>query len=86
MADFFVNPTRKEVLSMVNIEALAFGTPATAINSGGSPECVDKTCGIVVECDDVDAMEREIKRICSQGMYGKQQCLERAKRFDNIAI
>jgi len=80
----FVNPTREEVLGLVNIEALACGTPVITFNSGGSPECIDKFCGVVVKCDDVDAMEREIKRLCLNDVYDGTSCMERAKYFDNI--
>ncbi len=81
-ADLFVNPTREEVLGLVNIESLACGTPVLTFRTGGSPECVDETCGSVVEVDDVDAMEKEIVRICEEKPYSKEDCLERAKNFD----
>lgn len=81
-ADLFVNPTREEVLGLVNVEALACGTPVITFNSGGSPECVDETCGSVVACDDIDMLEREIKHICIDKPYSKNACLERAKHFD----
>ena len=32
--------------------------------------------------DDVDAMEKEILRICEDKPYSKEACLERAKSFD----
>lgn len=81
-ADVFVNPTREEVLGLVNIEALACGTPGVTFNSGGSPECYDKTCGSVVDCDDIDALEKEIIRICTAKPYTKEACLKKAKEFD----
>lgn len=81
-ADLFVNPTREEVLGLVNVEALACGTPVITFKSGGSPECIDETCGSVVDCDDIDAMEKEIVRICDWKPYGMEACLERAQSFD----
>ena len=69
-ADLFVNPTREEVLGLVNVEALACGTPVVTFKTGGSPECIDDTCGCVVDCDDVDSMENEIRRIFEiQALY-----------------
>lgn len=81
-ADLFVNPTREEVFGLVNIEALACGSPVITFNTGGSPECVDETCGSVVDCDDVDALEKEIIRVCTEKPFSKEACLNRAKRFD----
>jgi glycosyltransferase involved in cell wall biosynthesis len=46
------------------VERIVCGTPVLTFLTGGRPEVVDETCGCVVECDDVDAMEREIKRLC----------------------
>ena len=52
-ADVFVNPTREEVLGLTNIEANACGTPVVTFRTGGSPECIDGTSGLVVEQEDV---------------------------------
>lgn len=82
--DVFVNPTREEVLGLVNIEALACGTPVITFRTGGSPECIDDSCGSVVECDDVDAMENEIIRICNERPYSSIACCARARQFDKI--
>ncbi len=81
-ADVLANPTREEVLGLVNVESLACGTPVVTFKSGGSPECIDETCGAVVDCDDVDAMESEIRRICEQRPYSIEACIQRAKRFN----
>ncbi|MBQ8849453.1 MAG: glycosyltransferase [Clostridia bacterium] len=81
-ADLFVNPTREEVLGMVNIEALACGTPVLTFRTGGSPESLNETCGSVVDCDDIDAMEQEIYRIASAKPFYAEDCLIRAKDFD----
>lgn len=81
-ADVFVNPTREEVLGLTNIEANACGTPVITFRSGGSPECIDETCGSVVECDDIDALENEIIRICETKPYSKEDCVKHAKTFD----
>lgn len=81
-ADVFINPTREEVLGLVNIEALACGTPVITFDSGGSPECVDKTCGSVVKKNDVEMMEKEIIRVCTEHPYSKENCIKRAMLFD----
>ena len=81
-ADLFVNPTREENYPTVNMESLACGTPVLTFKTGGSPEIVDETCGSVVPCNDIDALEKEIIRICETKPYSKEACLKRAKAFD----
>ena len=81
-ADYFINPTREEVLGLVNIEALACGTPVVTFKTGGSPECIDETCGVVVDRDDINAMEKEILRITEEKPFTVENCLRRAKQFD----
>ena len=81
-ADVFANPTREEVFGLVNLEALACGTPIVTFDTGGSPECIDETCGAVAAKDDIDAMYNEIIRICETKPYSKEACLKRAIFFD----
>ena len=82
VADLFVNPTREENYPTVNMESIACGTPVLTFVTGGSPEIIDETCGSAVDCDDIDAMEKEIVRICDWKPYGMDACLERARSFD----
>lgn len=82
-ADLFVNPTREENYPTVNMESLACGTPVLTFRTGGSPEILDETCGAVVECADVDALEREIGRICVDQPYSLESCLNRAEGFNH---
>lgn len=80
-ADLFVNPTREENYPTVNMESIACGTPVLTFRAGGSPEIVDDTCGCVVDCDDIDAMENEIRHITVNNPYTKEQCLAKAKSY-----
>ena len=81
-ADVFVNPTREDNYPTVNMEAIACGTPVITFNTGGSPEIVDKNCGIVVEKNDVDAMIKGIECLCKAGYSFKEACLNKALSFD----
>lgn len=81
-ADVFVNPTREENYPTVNMEALACGTPVLTFRTGGSPEMLDETCGSVVDCDDVDAMEQEVIRICTDRPYSPEACSQKGKSFE----
>ena len=67
---------------MVNVEALACGTSVITFRTGGSPECIDETCGSIVDCDDINVLEIEIRRICEEKPHSVDACLKRAKSFD----
>jgi glycosyltransferase involved in cell wall biosynthesis len=86
-ADLFVNPTMEEVLGMVNLEAMACNTPVITFNSGGSPECVDDGCGLVVERGDLRGLLSAIAlvRKNTKNHYSKN-CRKRVqKRFNKDA-
>ena len=81
-ANVLINPTREENYPTVNMEAIACATPVITFKTGGSPEILDEKTGSVVEIDDIDAMEREIIRVCSNNPFDEQDFIERAKSFD----
>lgn len=81
-ADLFVNPTREEVLGMVNLEALGCRTPVVTFDSGGSPECIDDSCGYSVPCDDINALKEKITEICENQTFSERSCGIRAAGFD----
>ena len=83
-ADVFVNPTREDNFPTVNIEALACGTPVVTFQTGGSPESIDETCGIVVPCDDIEQLKAEIVNLCEAESPYKQNCLIRAKQYEQF--
>ena len=82
VADLFVNPTREENYPTVNMESIACGTPMITFKTGGSPEILTSKTGTVVECDDVDSLEKEICRIYKDRPYTKEDCVSYAKKFD----
>lgn len=81
-AEVFVNPTREDTFPTVNIEALACGTPVITFNVGGSPEIIDETCGAVVDCNDIDALEKEIVRVCTTKPYSPDACVKKAQKYN----
>lgn len=81
-ADLFVNPTREEVLGLVNLEAQACGTPVITFRTGGSPECICEKTGAVVECDDVDALVVAIKSAYPKSSASAENCRKHAEHFD----
>lgn len=81
-ADLFVNPTREENYPTVNMEAIACGTPVLTFRTGGSPEMLTASTGAIVDCDDIDSMEREIRRICEMRPFKREDCVKAAQAFD----
>lgn len=81
-ADLFVNPTREEVFGLVNVEANACGTPVLTFRTGGSPECIDEKSGMVVDCDDEEALYDAIINIECNKSYAPRECIERAMKFN----
>lgn len=80
-ADLFVNPTREENYPTVNMESLACGTPVLTFRTGGSPEIIDEKTGMVVECNDEEAMYQAILKIAEERPFSRENCLDRAKQF-----
>lgn len=80
-ADVFVNPTREDTFPTVNLEALACGTPVITYNTGGSPECIDDTCGIVVAQGDIGIMESAIKKVCQEKAFESDGCRKKAEEY-----
>ncbi len=81
-ADLFVNPTREEVFGLVNVEANACGTPVVTYRTGGSPECIDENSGLVVDCDDENALYDAIIDIEREQRYSSENCVVRSKYFN----
>ncbi len=79
--DVFANPTREEMFGLVNVEALACGTPVVTFATGGCVECIDDTCGVAVPKNDETAMLDEIQRVCEQRPFSAEACLKRAEVF-----
>jgi glycosyltransferase involved in cell wall biosynthesis len=81
-ADVFVNPTLEDTFPTVNLESLACGTPVITYNIGGSPESIDKTCGIKVDQGDINGLAIAIHNLCNNKILSEEACLTRAKEFD----
>lgn len=80
-ADLFVNPTLEDTFPTVNLEALACGTPVLTYRTGGSAEMLTDSVGVSVERGDLDALEREVRRICTERPFTASDCVARAAEF-----
>lgn len=81
VADVFVNPTLEDNFPTTNIEALACGTPVITFDTGGSPEAVDETCGIVVKKGSLEGLIEAIERMRKRP-FPSEACRARAMMFD----
>lgn len=86
-SNVFVNPTFSDNFPTTNIEALACGTPVITYNTGGSPEAIDETTGVVVEQGDIKGLVRAIQYIRdgieSNMAFTQERCRKRAEaHFD----
>lgn len=79
-ADVFVNPTYEDNFPTTNLEALACGTPVITYNTGGSPEAIDETTGIVVEKGNLSALTDAIRRLQDMPIDATA-CRQRAKTY-----
>ena len=83
-ADVFVMPTREDNYPTVNLEAVACGTPDVTFDTGGSPETIDETIGIVVPVDDMQKLKLAIVDLChSRSKNQCQYCISKVKMFDS---
>lgn len=81
-ADLFVNPSYEESFGLVNIEALACGTPVVTYEAGGAGESIDDNVGEVIKTGDYKGMLEAILRISSQKGITEQDCVNKSKEYD----
>lgn len=67
MADVFVNCSKEESLSLVNIEAQACGTPTVTYKNTGAKETVDNINSFSVETEKYEALFQMVMEIKSNG-------------------
>jgi len=82
-ADCVVNPTLEDNMPMVNLEALACGTPVVAFDTGGCPEAVNEACGAVVPKGDGQALCEAVLNVAPRKAELRPACLAQVERFDS---
>ena len=82
ISDIYLNPTYEDTFPTTNLEALACGTPVITYNTGGSPEALDDSTGIVINKGDINGLIKAINEIESKGKeFYSTACVNRANRL-----
>lgn len=77
MADVFVNCSREDTLSSLNLECQACGTPVVTYDATGSKETVDGECGFAVPTGDAEALWEKVVEVKRMGKHTlSTQCRE----------
>ena len=79
-ADVFANPTYEDNFPTTNLEALACGTPVITYDTGGSPEAIDSSTGIVIPQGDIEGFACAIKRLQVSPLLSID-CTNRASQY-----
>lgn len=83
-ASVFCNPTMADNFPTVNIEALAAGTPIVTFNTGGSPEAIDESTGIVIEQGNTDKLYKAVIKVAeNRNIYTTENCIRKSSMFSN---
>lgn len=81
-SDAFINPTYEDTFPTTNLESQACGTPVITYKTGGSPEAIDESTGIVVEQGNMNKLVEAIYTIKKNGkQYYSDACVNRAHRL-----
>ena len=83
LADCLVNPTLEDNMPMVNLEALACGTPVAVFRTGGCPEVINDACGRVVEQGNAVALAHAAMELAPQKKAFSPACLRKAEQLDS---
>lgn len=81
-ATLFLNLTHEDNFPTTNIESLACGTPVLTYRTGGSPEAIDESCGLVVPVGDVQGVADRIRAVLEGITMTRTACERRAALFD----
>jgi glycosyltransferase involved in cell wall biosynthesis len=79
--DLFALPSRKEGFGLVYLEAMSYGKPCIAARSGGAPEVVNNTVGVLVEYGNIEQIVVAISELIRR-KRNEEKILARAREFN----
>ncbi|WP_025725310.1 glycosyltransferase [Acholeplasma granularum] len=62
-AFIYINPTFEDNFPTTNIESISCGTPVITFNTGGSPEIIDQSCGVITKEKNAESILESIRII-----------------------
>lgn len=80
-SNLFVNMTLEETFGLVNVEALACGTPVLTYDTGGSPEIINNKCGLVVDKHNYVKMAETINKLRQHMPFDGEDCVRQSRIF-----
>lgn len=66
-SDVYFNPTYEDNFPTTNLESLACGTPVITYKTGGSPECINGSNGLVIEKGNINEALKAIFKMIKKG-------------------
>ena len=72
----------EEYFPTVTIESLACGTGVITFNTGGSPEMLDESSGMVIEKGNIDKLYEGIMSIYRDRPFDESSCVKRAQLYN----
>ena len=82
----FINPTLEDNFPTTNLEALACGTPVITFDTGGSPESVTNTCGIIVEKGNINALREAVISLDGNSEITAESCRKQALKYNKDTL
>lgn len=80
-ADVFLNLTYNDNYPTVNLEAQACGTPVITYRTGGSPEALDESWGLIFAPGDISSVSKALMSMKNKAYY-TEKCIEHSRAFD----
>lgn len=84
-AHVYVNPTLEDNFPTTNLEALACGTPVITYKTGGSPESLTDSCGIIIEKGNFEDLVHAILNLENNSHISSEACYTQAQHYEKNA-
>jgi glycosyltransferase involved in cell wall biosynthesis len=83
--DIYAMPTFEEPCAVAFLEAMAMRKPIVALNSGGTPEIVEKDiCGLLSEPEDIEALASNLHRLINDAGLRSRLGAAGRKRVETV--